>query len=135
MQIIINDHRKIFAIQEVFNKMFPYLKIEFFAKPHKSGASSSQKIIKHSSKTLGECRTIHNKGTLTISPGMTVAELEQNFSDVYGLHVQVFRKSGKSWLETSITDGWTLQEQNKQGEELSLPFDKKKDFEKNEAAE
>jgi len=122
MQIIINDHRKIFAVQEEFNNLFPYLKIEFFAKAHKTGAPSSKKIIKHHSKTLGECRTIHNKGTFTISPNMTVAELEQNFSDVYGLSVQVFRKSGKFWLETSITDNWPLQKQNKQGEELSLPF-------------
>jgi hypothetical protein len=33
--------------------------------------------------------------------------------------VQVFRKSGKVWLETTVTDGWTLEEQNLQGEALS----------------
>ncbi|MEI8136499.1 MAG: hypothetical protein WCH21_04145 [Bacteroidota bacterium] len=71
------------------------------------------------SKTLGECRTIHDSGTITITPQMTVADLEQNFRDIYGLSAQVFRKSGKVWLETTVTDVWTLEEQNSQGESLS----------------
>lgn len=71
MNITINDHRKIFAIQEEFNNVFPYLKIEFFSKPHSLGGSSAKKHIKASSKTLGECRIIHNKGTITIQPNMT----------------------------------------------------------------
>ena len=119
MKVTINDNRKIFAIQEEFNALFPYLKVEFFSKPHSIGGGSPKKLVKHNSKTLGECRTIHNKGSITITPNMTVADLEQNFSDVYGLGVQVFRKSGKVWLETTVTDGWTLEEQNKQGAELS----------------
>lgn len=119
MKITINDHRKIFAIQEEFNTVFPYLKLEFFSKPNKPGGASAKKIIKHSSKILGECRTVHNRGQITISPNMTVANLEQSFSDVYGLGIQIFRKSGKVWLETTVTNGWTLEEQNRQGESLS----------------
>lgn len=76
-------------------------------------------MVKHNSKTLGECRTIHAKGHLVINAAMTVNDLEQRFSDIYGLAVQVFRKSGRVWLETTVTDGWTLAEQNEQGEELS----------------
>ena len=119
MKITINDKRKIFAIQEEFNNAFPFLRIEFFSKPHKPGGGSSKKLIKHSSVTLGECRTIHNTGSISITEEMTVTELEQRFSDVYGLGVQVFRKSGNVWLETTVTDGWTLKEQNDQGESLS----------------
>lgn len=119
MKITINDKRKIYAIQEEFNEQFPYLKIEFFSKPNKPGGSSSAKLIKSNTKTIGECRTIHNKGVVTITPGMTVSDLEQSFRDVYGLSVQVFRKSGKVWLETTVTDGWSLEEQNRQGESLS----------------
>jgi len=119
MKIDINDKRKIFAIQEEFNTAFPYLKIEFFTKPHQSGGASPKHYMTSSSKTLGECRTVHNNGHISISPEMTVDELEQRFKDVYGLSIQVFRKSGKVWLETSITDGWTLEKQNSQGRELS----------------
>lgn len=119
MKITINDNRKIFAIQEAFTNAFPFLKLEFFAKPHKPGGASSKKFIKHPSKTIGECRTIHNSGTITITANTTVGELEQHFADVYGLGVQVFRKSGKIWLETTVTDNWTLERQNKEGESLS----------------
>lgn len=119
MKITINDHRKIFAIQEEFTTAFPYLKIEFYSKANKQGGASSKKMVKHSSKTLGECRTIHKKGLVTITPEMTVADLEKQFSDVYGLQVQLFRKSGKVWLETTVTDYWTLDVQNRQGEALS----------------
>ncbi len=119
MNILINDHRKIYAIQEAFNNTFPYLKLEFLSKPHTSSGAASHKLVKHNSKTLGECRTIHNKGKISISPSMSVADLEQKFSDVYGLTIQVYRKSGTSWLETSLTDGWSLEEQNSQGEILS----------------
>ncbi len=119
MKIAINDKRKIFAIQEEFNTLFPFLKIEFFSKPHKVGGPSAKKLMKHNAKTLEECRTIHNKGQITITPNLTVSDLEQKFQDVYGLSVQVFRKSGKVWLETTVTDGWSLAEQNRQGEALS----------------
>ena len=50
---------------------------------------------------------------------MTVANLENDFDAIYGLAVHVFRKSGKVWLETTVTDNWTLEEQNRQGELLS----------------
>lgn len=119
MKIQINDHRKIYAIQEEFNKRYPWLKLEFFSKPHKVGGESPKSRVLPPAKTLGECRTIHDSGTITITSGMTVADLEQAFSDVYGLSVQVFRKSGKSWLETTITDSWTLEKQNEEGKSLS----------------
>ena len=70
MKIAINDHRKIFAIQEEFNTTFPYLKLEFFSKPHKLGGASPRALVKHNSVTLGECRTIHHKGDITIVPEM-----------------------------------------------------------------
>lgn len=135
MKIKINDKRKISAIQEEFTAMFPYLKVEFFAKPHNIGGASSRKIMKQPTKTLGECRTIHNDGTITITPDMTVAELEQNFLEIYGLSIQVFRKSGNAWLETTVTDAWTLEKQNHQGEMLSSFLSERKKVEDNEAAE
>ena len=32
--------------------------------------------------------------------------------DRFGLHVQVFRRSGKTWLQTIRTDNWTLGQQD-----------------------
>jgi hypothetical protein len=38
--------------------------------------------------------------------------------------VQVSRKSGTLWLETTMTDSWTLGQQNEHGRELSTPATK-----------
>lgn len=119
MKIKINDHRRVFEIQKDFTKQFPYLKIEFFSKTHAIHEASSKKLIEPNSKTLGECRTRHNDGAIDITPQMKVSDLEQAFMNVYGLSIQVFRKSGKVWLETTVTDNWSLEEQNQQGEDLS----------------
>jgi hypothetical protein len=111
MKITINDHRKISALQADFRQLFPFLKLEFFSKPHRSGGAASKTLIGHD-KTLGECRTIHNKGTLTITPQMTASDLRQHFSDVYGLSVEILHMVGNSWIEIGYSEKRTLAEQN-----------------------
>ena len=113
MKITINDHRKIFAVQEQFTKLFPNLRIEFLSKPSKVGERASEKIMKERSKTLGDCRVVHTKGDLTLSPSMTVSDLQQSLTDNYGLSVLVFFKSGKDWVETTENGRLTLEDQDK----------------------
>ena len=107
MKIIINDHRKIFAIQEEFSSLFPNLRIEFFAKPSKTGSASSDKLVNHSKKLL-ECRATHEEGIIEITPSMAIHELKDNFSDHFGLKVELVLKSGKPAREKL-----TLEEENK----------------------
>ena len=54
-----------------------------------------------------------------ITPAMTTKKLKDQFLEYYGLPVQVMRRFGNTWVEATVTDGWTLEEQNKQGERLS----------------
>ncbi len=119
MKIKISDKRKISAVQKEFNDLFTYLRLEFFTKPHPRKGFDKLNLIVSDNKTIGECRKIHNSNSISITPGMKVSKLEQVFMDEFGLYVQVFRKSGRVWLETTMTDDWTLQEQNKEGEELN----------------
>lgn len=119
MEITINDQRKIFAVQKEFSEMFPFLKLEFYSKSNKGGGAPSKKPMKHISKSIADCRTIHSSGYLTIQPKMTIGELEQNFRDIYGLSTLVFRKSGNMWIETTENADWTLEKQNIQGRELN----------------
>lgn len=49
---------------------------------------------------------------------MSVNALENTFEEMFDLDVHVYRKSGRSWLETSATGEWTLSEQNAEGEAL-----------------
>jgi hypothetical protein len=119
MKININDNKRISEIQQEFNEAFPYLQIQFFSKPHKPGAPSPKNLMKDTHLKLSECRTIHKSGSISITPAMSVNELEQKFQTMFGLSIQVFRKSGKAWLQTNVTDNWTLEEQNREGEALS----------------
>lgn len=119
MKITISDNRLIEQVQDEFSKNFPFLKIGFFNRAHRPGQGTAFSHLRSHQKTIGECRTLRNEGELIINPKMTVAELEQKFREIYGLNVQVFRKSGAVWLETTVTDGWTLEQQNIQGEALS----------------
>ena len=93
MKIEINNRRKVLAIQEEFALAFPDLRIEFYEKPSKPGGSPSIKLMKSGGKTLTECRAVHNEGVITIRPGMTVGEVKGNFSDVFGLSVEILQNT------------------------------------------
>lgn len=119
MEIIIDNKKKIKDIQEIFNNKFPFLKIEFFEKSHNTGDASPKKQLIDSVKTIGDCRKTSNMGAVYIVPSKTVSAIEESFEKDFGLHVQVFRKAGKVWLETTSTDSWTLEKQNEIGQEFS----------------
>ena len=116
MSIQIEEILKISEIQGQFSSLFPYLKLEFFKKSPQAGPLAIKKPLINISKTLAESRTVFKKEAITITPAMTVSELEKKFNEIYGLSTQVFRKSGNIWLVTTVTDKWSLEEQNRQGE-------------------
>lgn len=118
MKLHIDDTITISQIQKEFNSVFPYLKIEFFKKSHQTGELSAFADMISSTETLGKWRTVHNEDDFTITADYTVEKVESEFQERFGISAQVFRKSGDVWLETSVTDKWTLNEQNKQGEAL-----------------
>lgn len=118
-KIIVDDNHKISVFQKEFNSNFPYLKIEFFSTANKQGELMINKFTYENDRLLAGYRNINNTDQIVITPEMTVASLEEKFNKIYGLGTQILRKSGKIWLETTITDAWTLEEQNLQGEALS----------------
>lgn len=120
MKIEINNHRKIYAIQKEFNASFPGLKIEFHEKPHKKDGPPSEKLVKSSSKTLAECRTLHNEGFISIHQQMTTGDLKQCFRDNFGLTIEVFQKTeNNTWRKIPITEKSILDELNKETEYLN----------------
>jgi len=111
----INAHKKLKEIQEEFQEKFPYLKIEFYAGHHTAGEGSPVKEALDPQLTIEEVRTVRKEGNLFIRGDMEVETVEQKFYEEYGLNVQVFRRSGKLWMQTSATDQWTLDKQNRKG--------------------
>lgn len=107
---------KVSEIKKAFNNEFPFLKIEFFKKIHKPMQGSLKKDVITDDFTAS---SLSNDNAIIIKEDMLVSELENQFTEKLKLSAQVFRKSGRSWLETTFTDSWTLKKQNEEGLELS----------------
>jgi len=119
MEIIINDNRRITDIQKEFSNAYPFLKVEFFTVSHSKNKLSSLKNMIPNDRLLGSFRNKHNSGGIFIYDSKTVFEIEEEFATQFGLYVQVFRKSGSLWIETSLTDKWSVAFQNSEGCEIS----------------
>ena len=114
MEILINDKLTIKELQQQFGNTFPYLKLEVFDIPPVIGGLSKSHICPNH-KTLGACRKIHNEDIITIVESDTVEKLEQTLWEKFGLSVKVYRKSNSLWIETTLSNNWTLMQQNDEG--------------------
>jgi hypothetical protein len=117
--LTIQKGMKISTLQKKFNANFPYLKLEFFRHPHNMNGGNDKKDMVRSESGIGAVLSSIKDAEIDITGDLTVAAVEQIITDHFGLPVQVFRKSGRSWLETTLTDDWTLRKQNQEGLELS----------------
>ena len=107
--------------------MFPGLKLEFYAKAHGSGEGSPVQERLPGESQLSEVRTVNKEADLEIDPEMSVSQFEQLFAERYGLNVQVFRKSGNLWMQTTSTDHWSLALQNRKGGASAIHYKEKHD--------
>ena len=118
-ELKIDLNQTISSVQKQFNDLYSFLKLEFFKQPPISGAGNAKnKMITYDMK-LKEIQIIHKSGEVTATNQTLVSELEDQFEKDFGLYVQVFRKSGRIWLETTATDNWTLEQQNEEGKSLN----------------
>ncbi len=117
IQIEINNHRKVFSVRELFTQKFNNLKLEFYAKPNTEYGPHSDKIVRNSGFTIGDCRTSNHNGVLTILPGMTVQELKDYLNGTFGLRVEVYKLADSSWQ--IIDSGSDSLEELNQSNEIS----------------
>lgn len=122
MQLIIQGSKTIGQVQKVFNDQFNFLKLVFFSRPHQAyEGSKAELILRDPARLLRDCGAFSGDGAMDVLPEMSVWQLERQLENDFGLHVQVFRKSGNAWLETSKTDDMTLQQQNERGQSAETP--------------
>jgi hypothetical protein len=121
MYLEINGERLISDVQKDFGAVYPFLKIEFFknGKIRRDRYPVNQ-LIPASQPVKNAWNWKIDTGSLTITDGMTVTDFENALMDQFGLSAQVFRRSGNLWLETTITDYWTLKQQNDHGREITM---------------
>jgi hypothetical protein len=112
IQIEINNRRKVFAIRELFSNEFKNLKLEFYAKPHTEDGPHSEKIVRNSGFTVGDCRTENHNGILLIRPDMTISELKDYLRNTFGLKAEIYKLDGSSWI-TSDSGSISLEEFNR----------------------
>lgn len=108
----IQDNRQLKDLQADFKKEFPYLKIEFFSVAHKHGTDTNEKKKLDVNLRVGDIRINKTSGEMLLDSNMTTGVFEGSFTDDFGLNVQVYRKEHGKWLQTWVTDIWTLEEQN-----------------------
>lgn len=116
--ITVSDNMKLSEIKDAFTAHFPHLKVEFFSSEHKVGEASSKKTMFDDHLTLKEIRTVHTEGELSVDGHQKTSTFESNFFKHFGVTVQVLRKSGNIWLQTTTTDDWTLTQQEEKGKEF-----------------
>lgn len=100
------------ATQAEFSTAFPGLKLAFFSKAHPAYEGSEAKLlVQNAPMPLSELAPGMKTGQLLLDPTMPTWQVERLFEEEFGLHVQVFRRSGNLWLETSVTDDLSLEAQ------------------------
>jgi hypothetical protein len=116
VKLDISKSRTIHELQQDFTNCYNFLKLEFY-KPMEAGASVRlRERIPHSA--LLRSAGLKDNGYVEINDEMTVGDLEKRLFEQFGLSVQVSRNSGGIWLETTMTDNWSLQKQNDYGREI-----------------
>ena len=121
MRLSIYGERLITDVQNQFASVYPFLKIEFFKNVDFSQSLyPRQRQMAHNLQLKDAWTSKKGEGELFIEDVMTVNDLESSFRNQFGLAAQVFRRSGNIWLETSITNGWTLKQQNDHGREITI---------------
>jgi hypothetical protein len=121
MKLFIDKDSKAENVKKIFTNCFPFLKIELYKKPFADGNAAIKKVPLASGASLHKFMHEADKTSIDINADITVAELESQFASI-GLIAEVFRRSGNVWIETSLTNNWSLQQQNAEGEEISRHF-------------
>jgi hypothetical protein len=97
-----NDKSNFQRTQREFNALYPFLKIVF-----------STPFDERWKPSPGPFATVNMAGT------RTVAQLVKDIRDILGLSVIIQRKFGELWIGTFLTADWTLDQQNREGENIS----------------
>jgi hypothetical protein len=114
MKLFLSSESNMKSLNKEFQREFSFLRLALYDDPHKPKQSS---IIGHKVSDHTQLKHISDlvPAYILIEPSDTVNEVEQKFQNRYGLPVQIFRKSGDTWVETAQTDNLTLEKQNDMG--------------------
>lgn len=122
MYLEINDNTSLREIQETFSNFYPYLRIEFFRRSHKKYEASPESEEIDPTILVGDLKRTHVSGILEIQPLYRIADVEKEFSERFGLSIQILRKEKDRWEQTTGMDDFTLKDLNEFGRSSSDEF-------------
>jgi len=116
-------------VQNEFSNAYPFLKVDFtrgrgekrvapYAGPA-NAAGNSQVQPGENEEPVNEIARKLLWDEFGVTDNMKVSELELLLQYEFGLPAQLLRKSGNLWLETRMTQHWTLRQQNDHGQDMA----------------
>lgn len=113
MVIVIKKDMQVKDLKKQFHAYYPQMKIEVFRTTHDVEGGNSKANLISNDVSLSEL-TGGLEGEVEFVGSISVAEFEQRFADGFHLNIQVFRKSGDVYIETTKTDDWSLDQEHKE---------------------
>ena len=116
-------------VQNEFSGAYPFLKIDFSRGKGERRAASNptpdNTAVSRQPQSEEPDETVNEKAKkllwdeFGVTDNMKVSELEVLLQYEFSLPAQVLRKSGNLWLETRMTQHWTLRQQNDHGLDMA----------------
>jgi len=122
MVLQLNKNGSLKTFQQQFNEYYPFLKIEFFKKISSGESLTASGFLARSGSESKINSSADQSVNIDVNRKRKIAELEKDFDNLLGLSAHVFRKSGNVWVETSLTNEWSLEDQNEEGKQISSHF-------------
>ncbi len=108
MHIGIHDNARIGDIEKAFSDFYPYLQIRFYEKKHDKYEASDERDRISPDKLISDIKKTHVSGILEMRPEFTVADVEREFLQRFGLSVQIIWNKNDRWEQTTGVDDFTL---------------------------
>jgi hypothetical protein len=99
-------------VQEEFTRTFPYLKIDLVT----SSIHSKELCLTNEN---GHAQIADKISYIILTDNTTVKEIVHHFKELFNLSVKVQRKSDGEYVDTMLTDNWTLTKQNLEGKNMA----------------
>ncbi len=128
MELNISKNSTIGQIKDQFNAYFKNVKIEFYHHKHGKREGSEKNDQVADSVLLQDLVKTPTSIHAEFDKSIKIADLEKIFEQDFGLYIQVFRKYGDAWLQTTLSDHWSLQMAEMAAEELEAVKNEKPSF-------
>ena len=116
-EIVVSGETRLSEIRDAFADYYPFLMIGFAHQEQYPAASSLAALsLEKPSDAFARMGASY---AIDVSSQRSVVDVVRDFSDLFGVQIQMYRKSGSVWNLILYTDSWSLRRQNDAGEYVS----------------